>query len=169
MADGVNVCRILTLRRYSPALRRLEVSEESQDTACGCIRNKSLADSEPANEPAPTFIRRDSEVGQSHAGDAVHGLALVECGREADWHSFDAFVAALRAAHISAEHGAITYESPTIGRFVTGWDVTPTVDGTPIVLNRYPLVDSAWAHADFGSGEMELRYGDEVYELWFNQ
>jgi hypothetical protein len=36
-------------------------------------------------------------------------------------------------------------------------------------LSRYPLVDSACAHADFGSGEMVLRNGDEVYELWFNQ
>ena len=23
--------------------------------------------------------------------------------------------------------------------------------------------------ADFGSGELTLRYGDEVYEIWFNQ
>ncbi len=30
-------------------------------------------------------------------------------------------------------------------------------------------VQNAWAHADFGSGEMVLRYGDAVYELWFNQ
>jgi hypothetical protein len=68
-----------------------------------------------------------------------------------------------------AQDGAITYDSPSIGRFVTGWDVTPTVNGEPIPLSRYPLVDSAWAHAEFGSGEMTLRYGDEVYELWFNQ
>jgi len=39
----------------------------------------------------------------------------------------------------------------------------------PIQLSRYPLVDSAWAHSEFGSGEMVLRYGGAVYELWFNQ
>lgn len=38
----------------------------------------------------------------------------------------------------------------------------------PIQLSCCLLVDSAGAHADFGSGEMVLRYGDEVYELWFN-
>jgi hypothetical protein len=61
------------------------------------------------------------------------------------------------------------FESPSVGRFVTGWDVQPTVNGEPIQLSRYPLVDSTWAHSDFGSGEMTLRYGDEIYELWFNQ
>jgi hypothetical protein len=35
--------------------------------------------------------------------------------------------------------------------------------------NTTSRVDSAWAHSDFGSGEMVLRYGDAVYEVWFNQ
>ena len=38
-----------------------------------------------------------------------------------------------------------------------------------IQLSRHPLVESAWAHSDFGSGDMVLRYRDAVYELWFNQ
>jgi len=94
---------------------------------------------------------------------------LVECGREEDWKSFDAFVNALSRASITEQNGVLTFESPSIGRFVTGWDVRPTVNGEPVQLSRYPLVDSPWAHSDFGSGEMTLRYGDEVYELWFNQ
>ena len=94
---------------------------------------------------------------------------LVECGREADWGSFDAFVNAVSRASITERDGVLTFESPSIGRFVTGWDVAPTVNDLPIQLCHYPLVDSAWAHSDFGSGEMVLRYGDEMYELWFNQ
>jgi len=94
---------------------------------------------------------------------------LVECGREADWGSFDAFVNAVSRASITERDGVLTFESPSIGRFVTGWDVAPTVNDLPIQLCHYPLVDSAWAHSDFGSGEMTLRYGDEMYELWFNQ
>jgi hypothetical protein len=31
------------------------------------------------------------------------------------------------------------------------------------------MVDSPWAHADFGSGELVIRHGDDEYELWFNQ
>ena len=94
---------------------------------------------------------------------------LVECGREADWGSFDAFVDALKAAPITEQDGALTYVSPSIGAFVTGWDVRPTVNGRPIQLHGYPLVDSPWAHADFGSGELVIRHGDEEYEIWFNQ
>jgi len=113
------------------------------------------------------------EVGQ-YAGRELQCWAqentwLVECGREADWKSFDAFVNALSKANITEQESVLTFESPSVGHFVTGWDARPTVNGEPIQLSRYPLVDSAWAHSDFGSGEMTLRYGDEVYELWFNQ
>lgn len=115
-------------------------------------------------------VAADGEyAGRELQCSAQENTWLVECGRESDWQSFDAFVAALSAARITAHDGVLTYESPTLGTFITGWDVTPTVNGVPIPLNRYPLVDSAWAHADFGSGEMVLRYGDAVYELWFNQ
>ncbi len=94
---------------------------------------------------------------------------LVECGRKADWGSFDAFVQALTQASIQVNDGVITYESPSIGQFVTGWEVKPTVAGEPVQLHGYPLIDSQWGHADFGSGEMHLQYGDEELELWFNQ
>jgi hypothetical protein len=94
---------------------------------------------------------------------------LVECGREADWGSFDVFVNALKGSRVEAKGGVITYESPSVGRFVTGWEVAPTVKGEPIQLHGYPMVDSAWAHADFGSGELTIRYGDQLYEVWLNQ
>ncbi|MGC9468924.1 MAG: hypothetical protein ACP5HS_10070 [Anaerolineae bacterium] len=94
---------------------------------------------------------------------------LVECGRGADWGSFDAFVDALLAAEATEVDGTLIYASPSIGRFSVGWEGTPTVQGAPIHLHGYPLVDSPWAHADFGSGELTLRHGDETYEIWFNQ
>lgn len=102
---------------------------------------------------------------------------LAECGREADWGSFDAFVAALTKSKVESRMstvegalgGALVYHSPSIGEFVTGWDVAPTVNGVPLQLHGYPLVDSPWATSAFGSGEMTLCYGDETYEIWFNQ
>lgn len=94
---------------------------------------------------------------------------LVECGREADWGSFDAFVAALSAAKVEVNGDQITYASPSIGTFTTGWDVQPTVDGKPFAIKGYPLVESVWASSAFGSGELTLRYGAETVEYWFNQ
>ena len=83
---------------------------------------------------------------------------LVECGREADWGSFDAFVAALKSAAVEAKDGVITYASPSIGAFVTGWDVsrlstasrssfTATDGGQPVGARRFRVRrvgDPAW-------------------------
>ena len=108
-------------------------------------------------------------AGRELVCEAPENTWLVECGRQADWGSFAAFVQALTSAAVEVDGGAVSYASPSIGRFVTGWDVTPTVEGRPIALHGYPLVDSPWARASFGSGELTLRYGDETYEVWFNQ
>jgi hypothetical protein len=115
-------------------------------------------------------------AGRELICEAEENTWLVECGREANWGSFDAFVEALTTAQIEVRHDEdhdadeIHYDSPSLKRiFITGWDVTPTVEGEPIPLSGYPLVDSPWAHADFGSGELTLRYGAESYEIWFNQ
>jgi|GEM_PF-453221 len=94
---------------------------------------------------------------------------IVECGREADWGSFAAFCQALGVARVDEVDGAMHYQSPSIGEFVTGWDVQPSAAGQPIALKGYPLYDSPWAHADFGAGELHINYGGEEYEIWFNQ
>lgn len=108
-------------------------------------------------------------AGRELICDAKANTWLVECGREANWGSFDAFVAALSAAQIEADGETIRYESPSVGTFVTGWDVAPTVNGELVELHGYPMVDSAWAYSRFGSGEMTVRYGSQRYEIWFNQ
>lgn len=108
-------------------------------------------------------------AGRELVCTAAENTWLAECGRQADWGSFNNFVAALTSATIDADGNTLTYQSPAIGRFVTGWDVTPTVDDEPIPLRGYPLVDSPWAYSKFGSGELAISYGDELYEIWFNQ
>lgn len=107
-------------------------------------------------------------AGRELLSTAAENTWLAECGRETDWGSFDAFVDGLLAANVTAQNGVITYDSPSIGRFVTGWDAAPTVNGEAIQLHGYPLVDSAWAHSDFGSGVLRIRYGEKTHELYFN-
>jgi hypothetical protein len=108
-------------------------------------------------------------AGRELVCDARETTWIAECGSEADWKSFDAFVTALGEAEVSDADGKIRYVSPTIGTFVTGWEVTPTVNGDEIALRGYPMVESPWAYSKFGSGELAIRYGDEMYEIWFNQ
>jgi hypothetical protein len=94
---------------------------------------------------------------------------LAECGRAADWGSFERFVEAVCAAVVGCDGDTLVYQSPSIGRFESGWATRPTVEGEPIQLRGYPLVDSPWATSRFGSGEFVIRYGGEDYELWLNQ
>ncbi len=108
-------------------------------------------------------------AGRELLCDAAENTWLAECGRRADWGTFDAFVKALRSARIQVNDGSLTYDSPSIGRFVTGWDIVPTVNDAPIQLHGYPMVESPWAYARFGSGEMTVRYEGREYEIWFNQ
>jgi hypothetical protein len=108
-------------------------------------------------------------AGRELICEAAENTWLVECGREADYGSFDRFVQALQSAQITARDGVIEYSSPSIGRFVTGWDATPKVDDEPIQLQGYPLVDSPWAYSRFGSGELIVRYHGQEREIWFNQ
>jgi hypothetical protein len=114
-------------------------------------------------------------VGQAgqYAGRELQCFApentwLVECGRAADWGSFDAFVDALQSAQVTVNGDVVTYASPSVGTFVTGWHVPPAINGEPVQTRDYPLVDSDWAYSRFGSGEMTIRHGNDVLDLWFN-
>jgi hypothetical protein len=108
-------------------------------------------------------------AGRELLCDARVTTWLAECGRAADWGSFDAFVQAILAAPLESNGNAVMYTSPSIGRLVSGWDGAPTLDGRPIELRGYPLVDSPWASSRFGSGEFVIRYGGQERELWLNQ
>jgi hypothetical protein len=94
---------------------------------------------------------------------------LAECGRAADWGSFDDFVRAILAAPLEDRGDSVLYVSPSIGRLESGYAGAPTLDGRPVQLRGYPLVDSPWAQSRFGSGEYVFRYGGQEIERWLNQ
>lgn len=99
---------------------------------------------------------------------APDNIWLVECGRKTDWGSFDHFVQALKSARIKEEKEKLIYISPSIGEFVVGWDIEPTVNGNPVKLRDYPLIKSVWANSEFGSGHITLQYNEEKMEFWFD-
>ena len=108
-------------------------------------------------------------AGRELICEAAENTWLVECGREADYGSFDRFVRTLQSAQIATRNGTVEYDSPSIGTFVTGWDIVPMVNDEPIQLKGYPLVGSPWAYSRFGSGELTVRYQGQEREIWFNQ
>lgn len=112
--------------------------------------------------PQSAYARREIQC------QAPRNTWLVECGRRQDWGDFDAFVAALREARIGRNGDALCYESPSVGRFVTGWECTPTINSQPIPLRGYPLVQSPWANSAFGSGSITIQHDGDSRELWFS-
>lgn len=113
--------------------------------------------------------RNGQYAGRELICDARVTTWLAECGRATDWESFEAFTAAVAGATLECDGDQVVYHSPSIGRFESGWDSSPTIDGTPLQLHGYPLLESAWGSSRFGSGEYVLRYGAEEYEIWLNQ
>ncbi|GAB4109975.1 MAG: hypothetical protein Fur005_19150 [Roseiflexaceae bacterium] len=94
---------------------------------------------------------------------------LAECGRAADWGSFEQFIAAISSSVIESDGTTLRYHSPSQGVLVSGWDGQPTINGQAISLHGYPLLESPWGTSRFGSGEMVLRYAEQEHELWLNQ
>ena len=111
--------------------------------------------------------RKGQYAGRELICPAEENTWLVECGREADAGSFKDFIKSIGDAVIESRDGAVTYNSPSIGRFVTGWDVMPTVEGEPIQTRDYELLESPYGESDYGSGEMTLRHGKEKLRLFF--
>jgi hypothetical protein len=94
---------------------------------------------------------------------------IVECGRKKDNGSFGEFMNAIVATKPHRKDGQLVYASPSVGEIVFGWTGPATVNGNARALSGYPLVDSPFAQSAFGSGEMVLKHGDGVEELFFNQ
>lgn len=113
--------------------------------------------------------RLGAYAGREMLCRAAENAWIVECGRKADNGSFEDFVASILDTKPVCQDGQITYASPSIGKVVFGWTGPATVDGTVRALSDYPLVDSLFAQSSFGSGEMVLKHGDIVEELYFNQ
>lgn len=107
-------------------------------------------------------------AGRELICEAPQNTWIIECGRKADWGDFRTFVCSLTSAAIDAQKECVTYESPSIGTFVTGWDVTPTVGAEPVPLRGYPLVDTPFSQSEYGSGNVTYTYGDETLDLQFD-
>ncbi len=116
-----------------------------------------------------TLGDRGQYAGRELVCVAEENTWLVECGRQADWGTFDAFVEAIVDADLRPVEGGLAYDSPSVGRFVTGWDLVPTVGGEKVNTEGYALVDSPWAYSRYGSGEISLSYENERYTIWLNQ
>ncbi|MBX3027267.1 hypothetical protein KF840_20410 [bacterium] len=86
---------------------------------------------------------------------------IIECGRAADWGSFDAFRAAVAGAAVSVaprppvdgrlDGFDVTYDSPSQGRLAFGWQAPFTRDGIALPIRDFPRRDNPWSQTAYGS------------------
>jgi hypothetical protein len=87
---------------------------------------------------------------------------IVECGRAADWGSFEAFRAAVRAAPVAVTARttglpdgayppflAVAYGSPSQGAVEFSWTGPLRVAGREIAITGYPRMSNPWAEIPF--------------------
>jgi hypothetical protein len=92
------------------------------------------------------------------APEGASNVWIVECGRQADWRSFDAFRSAILAARVEvtpypAEFGFafdVVYDSPSQGLVSFGWDAPLFVRGQVVPIGGYPRADHPWVTAERG-------------------
>jgi hypothetical protein len=122
----------------------------------------------PAFVPTPPGVASNGLVQpfELRAPGGADNVWIVECGREADWGSFEAFRTAVAAAAISvtptqdgvvppAEGPAydVSYASPSQGLVTFGWTQPLTVAGQPVPVGGYDRYDNPWAKTPYGSLE----------------
>src|SRR4030095_3884416 len=101
---------------------------------------------------------------------------LVECGRAADWGSFDAFRAAIMQASVavtprpSTEPSPLSagfdvrYDSPSQGPVTFGSTGDFTVGGQVIALRDFPRFDNPFAQVAFPAAQIHVGYaGNELH------
>lgn len=86
---------------------------------------------------------------------------IVECGRAADWGTFDAFRAAIAAAQVTVtqlppvdnvpQGFLVLYHSPSQGVLTFGWKQPFTREGEAVAIGDFPRRDNRWAQTAHAS------------------
>lgn len=105
-------------------------------------------------------------AGRELVCHAKENIWLAECGRKEDWGSFENFIDGIKKADIQSIEGGLMYNSPSIGQFIVGWEIDPTVNGEKIKTKDYPLLESPFGYSAFGSGHITLRLEDRIMDIF---
>lgn len=105
---------------------------------------------------------------------------IVECGRAADWGSFEEFRRALVGASVEvvplgerSDDGVspgfdVTYESPSQGRMEFGWERPFVVEGREIPLSDFPRIDGPFGRLEHDGPRLRLEHDGYAVDLDFH-
>src|SRR5262249_41514395 len=114
------------------------------------------------------------------ADGGADNVWLVECGRAADWGSFDAFRGAIASAAITvtprgpghpsglSDGFDVEYESPTQGHMTFGSTAALTVGGGAVAQRDFPRFDNPFAQVAFGATQIDIAHDGYALHLDFS-
>jgi len=111
-------------------------------------------------DPAVVATNGMAKPFDLRAGGGADNVWIVECGRAADWGTFDAFRDAIAAAPVevtplppigtNAGGFDVAYDSPSRGHITFGWDAPLTVNGVGTPIAAYPRRDNPYSRTEYG-------------------
>ena len=114
----------------------------------------------------PTHWRSDSDVARVELRvDTPDNVWICEMGRQADWHSFEAFVGSVTRSVVQCAGLATRYISPSLGEVIFGWGAPLTVAGQEVPMRGTPRFDNAYCQAEFGTTQLQIRRGQDSLDL----
>jgi hypothetical protein len=119
----------------------------------------------------PTVVATNGMVKpfDLRANGGADTVWVVECGRKADFVSFDHFRAAIVASTVAVTPRPsagglsggfdVVYDSPSQGRITFGWEAPLTVNGVETPITGFPRHDNPWAHTGFNTRTVQIEEG----------
>jgi len=112
------------------------------------------------------------------ADGGADNVWIVECGRQAEWGSFENFRAAITASHVEVttlpKSGPlpggfdVVYDSSSQGRMTFGWNAALTIKGTAVPISNSPRYDNPWSQTPFDTRQLQIAGGGYGVELDFD-
>lgn len=90
---------------------------------------------------------------------------VCECGSAEEHGSFASFVAAIEAAALDGDTQHLTYESPSVGNIVIGWEEPFLVEGRAVDLHPAARFDNPYCEAPFPSDSLHIGCAGRRAEL----
>lgn len=122
----------------------------------------ALWSSDPDSDWEPEDPGRPELGVHEIIADGEKTVWICELGSEAEHGSFEAFRSAILGAglDVGVEALSVTYDSPSQGRLVMGWDGPLTQDGQPMEVGDYPRYGNPYSDSAFRDDVIAFEYED---------
>ncbi len=90
---------------------------------------------------------------------------VCEAGNPASHGTFAQFVDRVSAAALAGDALSLTYDSPSVGQVMFGWEGDLRVNGRVVALREYPRFGNPYCQVPFDSKRFEIVHGGDSYVL----